>query len=233
MANMDQRRRASFTREELTPIVLDQLQTAKLRRAASNRTGDRHSGSDSDSRKWAAEAFMTGIQSALSAPAKRVESEQGLSKELVSEVDVVLSKLMSSVNQRDDPKLVPLINSLQASLRATVDQHQPQLGRTHSSTSSSDLSTPGSASKSGVNSSRNPFRRGHDQVALTEFPLDEEEPAVEEEGGNGGSKIPWKIRAARRRAAKPHTTGMTKEEFAEIKQSLKESAEKRENSSFS
>ena len=38
------------------------------------------------------------------------------------------------------------------------------------------------------------------------------------------SKIPWKIRAARKRATKHHTTGMTKDEFARIKKSLDESA---------
>ncbi|XP_040579626.1 uncharacterized protein [Lepeophtheirus salmonis] len=38
------------------------------------------------------------------------------------------------------------------------------------------------------------------------------------------SKVPWKIRAARKRAIKHHTTGMTKDEFQLIKNSLQESA---------
>ncbi len=42
------------------------------------------------------------------------------------------------------------------------------------------------------------------------------------------SKIPWKIRAARKRAMKHHTTGMTKDEFEQIKASLRESQDKRE-----
>lgn len=48
----------------------------------------------------------------------------------------------------------------------------------------------------------------------------------DEEQSHVASKIPWKIRAARKRQMKHHTTGMTKEEFAQIQKSLKESAVK-------
>jgi len=194
----------------------------------------------------------------------------------------VLSKLLSSVD-RGDPKLVPLISSLQASLRAKVDtpnltrQAAPRLAKTKpqststSSATSTDLtpSTPGSAGSNRDWTTRNPFskslprQRGQQQsfyssdhgasgcaceplqtpgqnekkvvkdrsaVPLSEFSFDGVADENQHGGANvdGGSKIPWKIRAARRRAAKPHTTGMTKDEFAEIKQSLQESASKRE-----
>ncbi len=150
------------------------------------------SGSEScgeEGRRRTAEAFMSGIQSALgdsnssgSAAAGSAAdnnsfasgsglsgggSSSGLSSELVSEVDLVLSKLMSSVNQ-DDPKLIPLISSLQASLKDTVDSgaaaegsgnkkrvtlaqtKQQNLGSSTTSTTSSSSaaltpSTPGSA----------------------------------------------------------------------------------------
>ncbi len=64
-------------------------------------------------------------------------------------------------------------------------------------------------------------------MRLTEFEGGGQEDG-EDGGGGGGSKIPWKIRAARRRAGvRHHTTGMTKDEFAKIRQSLQESARRR------
>ena len=47
---------------------------------------------------------------------------------------------------------------------------------------------------------------------------------IGEEVEASSSKIPWKIRAARKRSLKHHTTGMTKDEFAQIKKSLCQSA---------
>ena len=44
----------------------------------------------------------------------------GLSKELVGEVDSVLSKLMSQLNQ-GDPSLIPLITNLQMSLKTAAN----------------------------------------------------------------------------------------------------------------
>lgn len=43
----------------------------------------------------------------------------GLSAELIGEVNSVLSKLMTSINS-SDPSLIPLITSLQSSLRVTT-----------------------------------------------------------------------------------------------------------------
>merc|ERR1712223_2294206 len=170
-------KRPSITAEELTPIVLNQLQTTsklkeenrRLRRGSrsnSNSTtpaiSDHHmlqrqgssgrqstiahgsgggssigsnsnhvndSGSEScgeEARIRTAEAFMSGIQSAIQHnEAGGLGSgicgvtEAGLSEELVGEVDSVLSKLMQSIN-RNDPSLVPLIVTLQSSLKATL-----------------------------------------------------------------------------------------------------------------
>ena len=64
-----------------------------------------------------------------------------------------------------------------------------------------------------------------DPVALSEFSTGNEDPVFSLDGGDpSSSKIPWKIRAARKRAMKHHTTGMTKDEFAKIKQSLMQSS---------
>ena len=65
------------------------------------------------------------------------------------------------------------------------------------------------------------------EVALSEFSTGNEDPFYSMDASddlNSTSKIPWKIRAARKRAMKGHTTGMTKEEFAKIKQSLMQSS---------
>ena len=53
---------------------------------------------------------------------------------------------------------------------------------------------------------------------------EEEGAAAAAAEATSASKIPWKIRAARKRALKHHTTGMTKDEFAQIKQSLSQSS---------
>ncbi len=313
------RRKSSFSAEELTPIVLNQLQTAnKLKESrrqrrqfqensnnsAANNGHTADSGSEScgeEHKQRAAEAFMSGIQSALSSQQQQQQRQhqqndkhqEGLSRELVSEVDLVLSKLMQhSVQQRGDPKLVPLIASLQASLRATAANHDDidnnddeavkdkdksgdtpekknRLTLAHQSKSSSltsdpasprTPSTPGSAGTGGKDWTRDPFgslprrpqaiasgqdfgprhaktfnprqaaargsNKQEDPVPLSEFSrlgadLDVDEDLPQQ----SGSKIPWKIRASRKRA-KHHTTGMTKDEFAKIKQSLQESAAK-------
>ena len=272
--NMEQQRkmnltekRPSITAEELTPIVLNQLQTTsklkeenrRLRRGSRSNSNsstpaisDHHmlqrqgssgrqstiahgsgggssigsnsnhvndSGSEScgeEARIRTAEAFMSGIQSAIQHnEAGGLGSgicgvtEAGLSEELVGEVDSVLSKLMQSIN-RNDPSLVPLIVTLQSSLKATLkpmdsnrrveEKHQLQQQQ------------PVAARQ---------------EVALSEFSTGNEDPFYSMDASddlNSTSKIPWKIRAARKRAMKGHTTGMTKEEFAKIKQSLMQSS---------
>ena len=154
-------KRPSITAEELTPIVLSQLQNAsklkeesrKLRRGSRSsnsstpaslggipgqfdrqNSGSRgsntqqsaviNSGSESEcgeeARVRTAEAFMSGIQSAIQSEVDPGE-EGGLSAELVGEVDSVLSKLMQSIN-KNDPSLMPLIVTLQASLKGKVFQ---------------------------------------------------------------------------------------------------------------
>ena len=153
-------KRPSITAEELTPIVLSQLQTTskmkeesrKLRRGSRSsnsstpaslggtaqfdrqNSGSRsgqltqqsalNSGSESEcgeeSRVRTAEAFMSGIQSAIQSEVDPGEAA-GLSAELVGEVDSVLSKLMQSIN-KNDPSLMPLIVTLQASLKGKVFQ---------------------------------------------------------------------------------------------------------------
>ena len=260
-------KRPSITAEELTPIVLNQLQTTsklkeenrRLRRGSRSNSNsstpaisDHHmlqrqgssgrqstiahgsgggssigsnsnhvndSGSEScgeEARIRTAEAFMSGIQSAIQHnEAGGLGSgicgvtEAGLSEELVGEVDSVLSKLMQSIN-RNDPSLVPLIVTLQSSLKATLkpmdsnrrveEKHQLQQQQ------------PVAARQ---------------EVALSEFSTGNEDPFYSMDASddlNSTSKIPWKIRAARKRAMKGHTTGMTKEEFAKIKQSLMQSS---------
>ena len=63
---------------------------------------------------------MSGIQSAIQSEVDPGEAA-GLSAELVGEVDSVLSKLMQSIN-KNDPSLMPLIVTLQASLKGKVFQ---------------------------------------------------------------------------------------------------------------
>eukprot|EP00095_Tigriopus_kingsejongensis_P006186 maker-scaffold191_size271209-snap-gene-1.35 protein:Tk06186 transcript:maker-scaffold191_size271209-snap-gene-1.35-mRNA-1 annotation:"s6 family -specific metalloendopeptidase adhesin" len=289
-------RKPSLTADELTPIVMNQLQTTSKLKEESRRQRmiNNHqrfkqqqqvirgedtlripsldSGSEScgeDSRQKTAKAFMSGIQSAISASNTDASTAQpsldgadkagGLSEELVSEVELVLSKLMSSVNNRD-PNLVPLIANLQSSLKAssrnanspnTLAQKaltiqspsvsapqwnggEPQSPRTPS--------TPGSASKDWI---KDPFgslpkraQPSHDgtfePVHSKTFepgpqcptPVEESNVVESSEEVHGASKIPWKIRAARKRQMKHHTTGMTKDEFAQIQQSLRESVAK-------
>jgi len=283
----------SLTAEELTPIVLNQLQSTnrikegnrKLRRG-SNRSsqsstpagGDPKSGRSSggtaasnglgsaetavapppstigavpnqpppsnnkvfesesesscgeESRRRTAEAFMSGIQSAIQE--KTAEggggncqqeaasvanaaagssgggggaggsTSGGLSAELVGEVESVLAKLMSSL-QKGDPSLIPLITNLQMSLKATVNQE------------------PGGIGGGGGG------REGHCSELFgneSAYSNIEDEVVVTSSAAANTSKIPWKIRAARKRALKHHTTGMTKDEFAQIKQSLSQSS---------
>ncbi len=160
--------------------------------------------------------------------------------ELASEVESVLSKLMSSVDNANDPSLVPLITGLQASLKTAMKAEtaspasisKPKLQMPQASSSSSTLPrSPNTPSSSGSQketpaSGRNPFgtlaksRQIFEQRGVG----GDDESATDE--SHVASKIPWKIRAARKRQMKHHTTGMTKEEFAQIQQSLKESAVK-------
>ena len=238
-------KRPSITAEELTPIVLSQLQTTsklkeenrRLRRGSrsnsnsstphsaehpllqrqgsSGRQSSNHvidSGSEScgeEARIRTAEAFMSGIQSAIHSEAGGSSGTTGLSEELVGEVDSVLSKLMQSIN-RNDPSLVPLIVTLQSSLKNTLKPIDSN--RREEEQAKPYMQTP-----------LNPRK----EVALSEFSTGNEDPFFSVEVSddlNSTSKIPWKIRAARKRAMKGHTTGMTKEEFAKIKQSLLQSS---------
>ena len=195
-----------------------------------------------ESRLRTAEAFMSGIQSAIQekensstrvTPKDLVANTSsaagtGLSKELVGEVDSVLSKLMSQL-QQGDPSLIPLITNLQTSLKTAANN-------------------PSALDSSNRNKNNQPDRNRQPCGQLpnsNNIPAKKQSPVVSELFGNestylsnigtdsgggggdqpvGGSKIPWKIRAARKRALKHHTTGMTKDEFAQIKQSLIQSA---------
>ena len=230
-------KRPSITAEELTPIVLNQLQTTsklkeenrKLRRGSRSSASstpasipgsslDRplsaaklqasiDSGSEScgeESRLRTAEAFMSGIQSAIQLDGQNLDGQSaaGLSAELVYEVNSVLGKLMQSIN-KNDPSLVPLIVNLQSSLQATSKPLDSN--RCNEETKVRDW----------------PVK----EVALSEFSTGNGESYFASGGGDPDAlKIPWKIRAARKRAMKHHTTGMTKEEFAKIKQSLMQSS---------
>ena len=274
--NMEQQRkmnltekRPSITAEELTPIVLNQLQTTsklkeenrRLRRGSRSNSNsstpaisDHHmlqrqgssgrqstiahgsggssigsnsnhvndSGSEScgeEARIRTAEAFMSGIQSAIQHnEAGGLGSgicgvtEAGLSEELVGEVDSVLSKLMQSIN-RNDPSLVPLIVTLQSSLKATLKPMDSNRRVEEKHHLQQQLQQQPVAARQ--------------EVALSEFSTGNEDPFYSMDASddlNSTSKIPWKIRAARKRAMKGHTTGMTKEEFAKIKQSLMQSS---------
>ena len=276
--NMEQQRkmnltekRPSITAEELTPIVLNQLQTTsklkeenrRLRRGSrsnsnsstpassdhpmlqrqgssgrqstiahgsggggssigSNSNHVNDSGSEScgeEARIRTAEAFMSGIQSAIQHnEAGGLGSgicgvtEAGLSEELVGEVDSVLSKLMQSIN-RNDPSLVPLIVTLQSSLKATLKPMDSNRRVEEKHQLQQQLQQQPVAARQ--------------EVALSEFSTGNEDPFYSMDASddlNSTSKIPWKIRAARKRAMKGHTTGMTKEEFAKIKQSLMQSS---------
>merc|ERR1711935_1045045 len=248
-------KRPSITAEELTPIVLSQLQTTskmkeesrKLRRGSrssnsrtpaslggtaqfdrqnsDSRSGQLtqqsalNSGSESEcgeeSRVRTAEAFMSGIQSAIQSEVDTGAGEAaGLSAELVGEVDSVLSKLMQSIN-KNDPSLMPLIVTLQASLKGTIASAKP--------VDSNKMEEEEILRKS--NATKNQVIQTKDPVALSEFSTGNDDPFVPLDGDpNSSSKIPWKIRAARKRAMKHHTTGMTKDEFAKIKQSLMQSS---------
>lgn len=195
-----------------------------------------------ESRLRTAEAFMSGIQSAIQekennstrvTPKDLVANASsatgsGLSKELVGEVDSVLSKLMSQL-QQGDPSLIPLITNLQTSLKTAANN-------------------PSALDSSNRVKNNQPDRNRQPCGQLTNssnIPAKKQSPVVSELFGNestylsnigtdsgggggeqavGGSKIPWKIRAARKRALKHHTTGMTKDEFAQIKQSLTQAA---------
>lgn len=242
-------KRPSITAEELTPIVLSQLQTTsklkeenrRLRRGSrsnsnsstphssdhpllqrqgsSGRQSSNHvidSGSEScgeEARIRTAEAFMSGIQSAIHNESGSSSGTAGLSAELVGEVDSVLSKLMQSIN-RNDPSLVPLIVTLQSSLKNTMKPID-------SNRRDEELQAP---AKQNIQSVRPQQKQ---DVALSEFSTGNEDSYFSMEVSddlNSTSRIPWKIRAARKRAMKGHTTGMTKEEFAKIKQSLMQSS---------
>ena len=337
-----ERRKGSITAEELTPIVLSQLQTATkakeesrrqrregkssqspgggvktgavITRSSNNPGGSvsahgaegaqqvLDSGSEScgeESRMRTAEAFMSGIQSALSASVQDLSGRSDgaggadggstpeaacLSDELVSEVDSVLSRLMSSVN-KGDPSLVPLITNLQASLKErsgpaskkkspsscvsdkttatsmpspsklNISSPAAAASETVAPSSSSSAMSPSTPSSAGSQKEwlKDPFgslpKRPAAQEAKQDFepviaktfdPRNKsiggalEETRVVAAAASGGassethvaSKIPWKIRAARKRQMKHHTTGMTKDEFAQIQQSLRESAAK-------
>ena len=263
-------KRPSITAEELTPIVLNQLQTTsklkeenrRLRRGSRSNSNsstpaisDHHmlqrqgssgrqstiahgsgggssigsnsnhvndSGSEScgeEARIRTAEAFMSGIQSAIQHnEAGGLGSgicgvtEAGLSEELVGEVDSVLSKLMQSIN-RNDPSLVRLIVTLQSSLKATLKPMDSNRRVEEKHQLQQQLQQQPVAARQ--------------EVALSEFSTGNEDPFYSMDASddlNSTSKIPWKIRAARKRAMKGHTTGMTKEEFAKIKQSLMQSS---------
>lgn len=197
-------RRGSRSSNSSTPASTSdrQLSTGSRQSVQNHGVGVIDSGSEScgeEARLRTAEAFMSGIQSAIKA---EPQSEAELSAELVGEVDSVLSKLMQSIN-KSDPSLMPLIVTLQASLKATVNHVD--------SNKVTEAASEQSSKKK--------------EVALSEFSTGADEPFFPFDGADGSSsKIPWKIRAARKRAMKHHTTGMTKDEFAKIKQSLMQSS---------
>ncbi|TRY71051.1 hypothetical protein TCAL_12313 [Tigriopus californicus] len=283
-------RKPSLTAEELTPIVMSQLQTTNKLKEESRRqrlNSQRQkqlgmdglknpksldSGSEScgeESRKRTAQDFISGIQSAISASIPDLTQvpsgdtngdgaktpDEGLSDELVSEVESVLSRLMSSVN-KGDPNLVPLIANLQSSLKATrqtsspmstmmqrkVKVQMPFVAAPPDNQESLSPKTPNSAQK---NWTKDPFgslpkrpqvlqdgnfgpvhSKTFEPNPTTEFESAHTTQQGVEAEVHAASKIPWKIRAARKRQMKHHTTGMTKDEFAQIQQSLRESAAK-------
>ena len=195
-----------------------------------------------ESRLRTAEAFMSGIQSAIQekennstrvTPKDLVANASstagsGLSKELVGEVDSVLSKLMSQL-QQGDPSLIPLITNLQTSLKTAANNpsaldssnrtknYQPDKSRQPCEQLTNSCNIPAKKQSPVVSE-----LFGNESTYLSNIGTDSGGGGGEQ--AVGGSKIPWKIRAARKRALKHHTTGMTKDEFAQIKQSLTQAA---------
>ena len=236
----------------------------------SNLESESESSCGEESRRRTAEAFMSGIQSAIQEKENIVNStcgtpnvqggihgavgisneagSAGLSKELVGEVDSVLSKLMSQLKQ-GDPSLIPLITNLQTSLKtAAVQMNANDQGmQQHNITPMNNPNRAGTNNKNDNRYDKN-NKRIFEEDQNQQQTNKKQSPVVSELFGNectylsnmsgdgsgggaaemaqplGGSKIPWKIRAARKRALKHHTTGMTKDEFAQIKQSLSQAA---------
>lgn len=147
-------KRPSLSEKELTPIVVNQLQTTKrqkddarkLRRGSHPKaegnnsaveaavTVEAYPGFVSDSgaescgedRMKTAEEFITGISSALD------EVEVGEESDLIDEVESVLGKLLSTLQKEDSSSsgltghnTIALITSLQATLKATVTPGRP------------------------------------------------------------------------------------------------------------
>ena len=193
-----------------------------------------------ESRLRTAEAFMSGIQSAIQEKEHIVNSKQGtpkqgtpnsteasgLSKELVGEVDSVLSKLMSQLKQ-GDPSLIPLITNLQTSLKTAANNPIAIEGNNKNKISQQDKNKQIQEQIQNCNNNQNKKQSpvvselfGNESTYLSNVGNDAGGGGREIGQPLGGSKIPWKIRAARKRALKHHTTGMTKDEFAQIKHSL-------------
>lgn len=146
-------KRPSVSEKELTPIVVNQLQTTKrqkddarkLRRGSHPKAEGNNSvveavtvealpGHVSDSgaescgedRMKTAEEFITGISSALD------EAEVGEKSDLIDEVESVLGKLLSTLQKEDSSSsgltghnTIALITSLQATLKANVVPGRP------------------------------------------------------------------------------------------------------------
>ena len=195
---------------------------------------------------------MSGIQSAIQEKENTVNSSRvtpkdgatpgstetgaGLSKELVGEVDSVLSKLMSQLKQ-GDPSLIPLITNLQMSLKTAANNTDTIISGNKNKVNPVDKNKQVSEQIQACNNDQ-PKKQsplvselfGNESAYLSNMGSDASGGGGEQP--LGGSKIPWKIRAARKRALKHHTTGMTKDEFAQIKQSLTHAAISCKNQSY-
>eukprot|EP00092_Neocalanus_flemingeri_P000850 GFUD01000907.1.p1 GENE.GFUD01000907.1~~GFUD01000907.1.p1 ORF type:complete len:3255 (-),score=789.69 GFUD01000907.1:272-10036(-) len=303
-------KRPSITEKELTPIVLNQLQSTKkhkdeLRKArrgshpktelqppeksaATDIVSD--SGAEScseEARIKTAEAFMTGIHSALSASIPdlngRVSEGQGkevegASEDIVTEVENVLGKLMASLQRGEtalpglglsSQNIIPLITNLQATLKANVESGSPvrsqsgQIKESPAPPSSLRLNIPQPTLTINESNPTTPLTPRTPNSSVKEWKTDPlgslpkppvaenvkqifDEPLqartfdptkskaktnnglddlpqlyTELENSTHESKIAWKIRANRKRQQKHLTLGLTREEFANIQESLK------------
>ena len=104
--------------------------------------------------------------------------------------------------------IIPLITNLQASLKApsVISSSSPTLENLPSPVTAR-LADPATNS---VKNCRTPCDNSQQEILNTDI----EEPRNE-------SKIAWKIRAQRKRQQKHLTLGLTREEFANIQESLK------------
>merc|ERR1711973_424261 len=194
-----------------------------------------------ETKRKTAEAFMTGIMSSIPRVGTDNDNtnQDGESEDIVSEVENVLTKLMASLQRGDTTvpglgvssnNIIPLITNLQASLKANVPRDpEPYLEPSNSASfqekvGNNNQATDRLSSQVSINTSNVstvPNQIGASVQTLVPSSLIEENNVDEQEECRNESKIAWKIRAQRKRQQKHLTLGLTREEFANIQESLK------------